>query len=314
MENYEREEAQLLASLFPSIAAQLRGMLSGLYLAATALAPAEAREKDPELDRRAARLDQNYYQLLRLVNCLSAAARLDARTPLPMQDCDLVGLVRETCDEAEQLAQLMNLELTFDCPLPQLICAVDPESIRQLLFQLLSNAFKFTPAGGAVTVSLKRRDENVLLEVADTGRGIDDLQMKSLFDRYLHKELRDPPPHGLGLGLPLCLRIAEDHSGRMMAESRLDVGSRFTVRFPIRHTNRSNLSDTKLTIPAALTGPCWGWQTRCLRRRSASAIGNGDSIICEKGSRDGSLLRFHSPVPPGRRRVFTTWVRAFFLA
>ena len=91
MENYEREEAELLASLFPSIAVQLRGMLSGLYLAATALAPAEAREKDAELDRKAAQLDQNYYQMLRLVNGLTAAARLDARTPLPLQDCDLEG-------------------------------------------------------------------------------------------------------------------------------------------------------------------------------------------------------------------------------
>lgn len=245
MENYEREEAHLLARLFPSIATQLRGMLSGLYLAATALAPAEAREKDPELDQRAARLDQNYYQLLRLVNCLSAAARLDAETPLPIQDYDLVGLVQETCDETEQLAQLLKLELKFDCALPQLICAVDSESIRQLLFQLLSNAFKFTPAGGSVTVALKRQDDQVLLEVEDTGCGIDDLQMKVLFDRYAHKELRDPPPHGLGLGLPLCLRIAEDHGGRMMAESKLDIGSRFMVRFPIRHTNRSNLSDAK---------------------------------------------------------------------
>lgn len=245
MENYERKEAQLLASLFPSIAAQLRGMLSGLYLAATALAPAEAREKDPELDRRASRLDQNYYQLLRLVNCLSAAARLDAQTPLSMQDCDLAGLVRETCDEAEQLAQFLKLELTFHCPLPQLICSANPDSIRQLLFQLLSNAFKFTPPGGTVTVTLKRQEDQVLLEVADTGCGIDDLQMKALFDRYTHIELRDPPPHGLGLGLPLCLRIAEDHGGRMMAESKLDIGSRFMVRFPIRHTNRSNLSDAK---------------------------------------------------------------------
>ena len=59
LENYEREEARLLTSLFPSITAQMRGMLSGLSLAAAALAPAEAREKDPELDRRAARLDQN---------------------------------------------------------------------------------------------------------------------------------------------------------------------------------------------------------------------------------------------------------------
>lgn len=245
MENYEREEAELLASLFPSIAVQLRGMLSGLYLAATALAPAEAREKDAELDRKAAQLDQNYYQMLRLVNGLTAAARLDARTPLPRQECDLAGLIQEICDEAEQLARLLNLTLKFECALPQLICAVDPESIRQLLFQLLSNAFKFTPAGGSVTVSLRRQDEQALLEVADTGCGMDDLQLKVLFDRYTHKELRDPPPHGLGLGLPLCLRIAEDHGGRLMAESKIGIGSRFTMLFPIQHAKRSGLSDTK---------------------------------------------------------------------
>ena len=245
MENYEREEAQLLTSLFPSISAQLRGMLSGLYLAATALAPAEARERDPELDRKASRLDQSYYQMLRLVNCLSAAARLDAHTPLPMQDCDLVELTREICYEAEHLAELLGLKLTFECAVPQLICAVNPEAIRQLLFQLLSNAFKFTPAGGAVTVTLKHAGDHAVLEVTDTGCGINDLHMKSLFDRYAHRDLRDPPPHGLGLGLPLCLRIAEDHGGRMLAESRLGEGARFTVRFPIRRTNHSGLSDTK---------------------------------------------------------------------
>lgn len=245
MENYEREEAELLVSLFPSIATQLRGMLSGLYLAATALAPAEAREKDEELDRKAARLDQSYYQLVRLVNGLTAAARLDARTSLPHQECDLAELILEICDETEQLAQLLNLTMKFECPLPHLICAVDPESIRQLLFQLLSNALKFTPAGGSVTVSLRRQEEQALLEVDDTGCGMDDLQMKILFDRYAHKDLRDPPPHGLGLGLPLCLRIAEDHGGRLMAESKIGVGSRFTVRFPIEHAKHSGLSDTK---------------------------------------------------------------------
>lgn len=245
MELYDREEAQLLASLFPSISAQLRGMLSRLYMAATALAPAEAREQDPELDEKAARLDQQYYQMLRLVNCLTAAARLDAKTPLPLRDCDLAELARELCYEAEHLARLLGLELSFVCSLPQLICAVDPESIRQLLFQLLSNAFKFTPSGGAVTVTLSRANGHALLEVADTGRGINDLHMKTLFDRYAHKELRDPPPHGLGLGLPLCLRIAEDHGGRLLAESRLGEGSRFTMRLPIRRTNRSSLSDTR---------------------------------------------------------------------
>lgn len=235
----------MLASLFPSIAAQLRGMLSGMYLAATALAPAQARENDPELDKRAARLDQNYYQMLRLVNSLTAAARLDARTPLPMRECDLVTVVQELCDEAEHLALLLKLTLVFDCALPQMICAVDQESIRQLLFQLLSNAFKFTSAGGTVTVSLKRVNGQVTLAVADTGCGMDDLQLKVLFDRYAHKDQIDPPPSGLGLGLSLCRRIAADHGGVLLASSKLGQGSQFTVRFPVRHSETTGLSDAK---------------------------------------------------------------------
>lgn len=244
MENHDREEAQLLASLFPSIATQMRGMLSGLYLAATALAPAEARENDPELDRNAARLDQNYYQLLRLVNSLTAAARLESKMPLVLENCDLVALVGKFCDEAEPLAKLLGLTLTFDCKLPQLICAVNQEALHQYLFQMASNAFKFTPAGGSVSIALRRSGGHAFLEVADTGCGMDDLQKKMLFERYRHKELLDPPPHGLGLGLPLCHRIAEDLGGTLFAESKLGEGSKFTLSLPIAQTNRTQLSDT----------------------------------------------------------------------
>lgn len=246
MENYEREEARLLTSLFPSITAQMRGMLSGLYLAAAALAPAEAREKDPELDRRAARLDQNYYQLLRLVNSMSAAARLSAAVLPPMQDRDLAGLVQEICGEAEPLARLLKLELRVRCVPERLVCALDEEAIRQVLFQLLSNAFKFTAAGGRVTVSLTQQDGQALLEVTDTGCGMDDIQLGTMFERYRHPELRDPPPCGLGLGLALCFQIAEEHGGCLLAESRVGEGSRFTMRIPVRRTGRSGLSDAKL--------------------------------------------------------------------
>lgn len=245
MKNYDREEAQLLARLFPSVASQMRGMLSGLYLAATSLASAEAREKDPELDRRAARLDQNYYQILRLVNSLTAAARLDSEYPLPMQDCDLVALTQDFCNEAEPLAELLNLDLQFVCTQPQIICAVNPSSIQQALYHLLSNAFKFTKSGGTVIVSIKSSNEQVLITVSDTGCGMDDIQLNTMYNRFCHKDLMDPPPQGLGLGLSLCQRIAEDHGGTLLAESRVGVGSKFTLRLPARRSNYANLSDVR---------------------------------------------------------------------
>ena len=225
-------------ALFPAIAAQIRSALSTLHLAALQVTPPEARERDPDLDRRAAAMDQSYYRLLRLVNLLSTAA-LPEDAPLALQNRDLVELVEDICRRAGGLAQSLNLELRFSCPFPRRICAVEPQLLEQLLFHLLSNAFKFTPPGGAVTVELRAQGKRLLLSVTDTGRGIPPEQLAALFDGYLHIERQDSTPHGLGLGLSLCRRIAERHGGILMAESQTDKGSRFTLSLPERQVDGS---------------------------------------------------------------------------
>lgn len=82
------------SAVFPNIAAQLRTALGTLHLAAAQLAPAKEREQDPALDEKAALLDQSYYQLLRLVNNLTAAGYLGQERPFPLRDRDLVETVR----------------------------------------------------------------------------------------------------------------------------------------------------------------------------------------------------------------------------
>ena len=226
------QDENRLASLFPDVATQLRAALSNLYLAAAQLAPAEARENDPVLDQKAAVLDQSYYCLLRLVNSLSSAAWLANCAPLPLQDRDIVGLVSDLCEKAGGLAPLLGLELRFLCPMERHICAVAPDALEQAVYHLLSNAFKFTPAGGTVTVELRVKNKQVLLSVADTGQGIPEERISALFDRYLHGGQIDPPAHGLGLGLPLCRRVAEGHGGTLVVESRVGEGSRFTLFLP----------------------------------------------------------------------------------
>lgn len=221
-----------LVSLFPGVAAQIRNTLASLHLAADQLVPPSAREEDPLLDRRAAQLDQSYYQLLRLVNNLSMAACLTSETPLPLQDRNLVSLVGDFCGKAASPAAQLNLNLRFVCAMDRHICAVAPEALEQILGHLLSNAFKFTPAGGTVTVELKCLSGRVLISVEDTGTGIPEETLVTLFDRYLQSDQPSPPPHGLGLGLPLCRRLAEGHGGTLMAESRPGKGSRFTLSLP----------------------------------------------------------------------------------
>lgn len=228
------DEQKDLAALLPQIAAQARGALSTLRLAAAQLAPAEAREQDPVLDRQAAVLDQGYYRLLRLVNNLSLAACMTEKHTLRLRDRELVSLVGEQCEQAAGLAELLGLHLRFVCALERHVCAVDPDALEQILSQLLSNAFKFTPAGGTVTIELRRLGKRVLLSVEDTGCGIPEDRLATLFDRYRHSDGTDLPSHGLGLGLALCQRLAALHGGTMMAVSQLGQGSRFTCSLPDR--------------------------------------------------------------------------------
>lgn len=117
--------------------------------------------------------------------------------------------------------------------------------MEQLLYQLLSNALKFTPDGGSITVELRFASRRVLLSVADTGCGIPENQIPYLFDRYLHEDAVAPQPHGLGLGLPICQHIAEGHDGTMMAESRPGQGARFTLSFPDRRCGTMDVSDVR---------------------------------------------------------------------
>ena len=239
-------EMHELAKLFPNIAAQLRGSLGTLHLAASQLVTAEQREADPELDAKAAVLDQSYYQMLRLVNNLNQAALLRSDKPLRLRDTDLVELLDKLCARAEGLATEIGLTLEFVCREQQLICAADPGAFEQMVYHLLSNAFKFTPAGGKVTVELRLSGKQVLLSVADTGAGIPPEKLETLFDRYLHEIMMDPRPHGLGLGLPLCRRIAEGHGGVLLAESKVGEGSRFTLRMPKRRAEGGGVSDIPL--------------------------------------------------------------------
>lgn len=225
-------EQKDLATLFPNVAAQLRGALSNLRLAAAQLVSPAEREKDPQLDQRAALLDQSYYQMLRLVNDLSMAEYLTHEEPLPLLDRDVVALVRELCEQAASVSPLLGLEVRFSCAQARHLCGVNPRGLEQIVTHLLSNALKFTPAGGVITVEMQIRPERVLLAVADTGCGIPEKQMETLFERYLHADPLAPQPHGLGLGLPLCRRLAEGQGGSLMAESRVGKGSRFVLSLP----------------------------------------------------------------------------------
>ncbi|EYF04795.1 ATP-binding protein [Chondromyces apiculatus] len=147
--------------------------------------------------------------------------------------------VHEALDTALDAARLaagarrVNLAVSVEPDVGAI--AVDPDRFRQVVWNLVSNAVKFTPAGGTVRVSARRETSHLVLVVADTGRGIAAEFLPHVFGRFEQAEPGTQRASGLGLGLAIVRHIVELHGGTVQVESEGEgKGTRFTVRLPIR--------------------------------------------------------------------------------
>jgi signal transduction histidine kinase len=111
----------------------------------------------------------------------------------------------------------------------------DEDRINEVLGNLLSNAFKFTPRGGTVNIEVTFAGEDVTIAVRDTGVGIEPEQLPRIFDKFFQADNQaQAATKGTGLGLAIAREIVEAHGGTMSAESELGKGSTFTVKLPAR--------------------------------------------------------------------------------
>ena len=232
MREYTQEELRLLTEVLPNVAQELRGAMANVYAAANRLAPPEAREQDALVDRNAAIFTQSYYRMYRVIGNLTDAASLAETGKFALSNDDIVGVARSVCEKAEALFEAEGVTLTFQSDKSGQVIAMDAGRIERLLLNLLSNALKFTPRGGSVDVRVRVTPRRVYLSVADSGRGIAPEKLEHVFDRFLDTDAMDPPPHGVGLGLAICRRIAQGHGGSIVAESEEGKGATFTVALP----------------------------------------------------------------------------------
>jgi signal transduction histidine kinase len=178
-------------------------------------------------------VDRNADRLLRLVNDLLFVARLEAgQLDLNPGELDLAAVVRQSVAEAEPRAAAGGIELTCEASdVPAL--RADRGRMFQLMDNLVSNAIKFTPAGGDVRVSLTPVNGVVRLEVSDTGIGIASAEQRLLFERFFRASTAsDRQIPGTGLGLYIARAIVEAHGGSISVRSELGEGTSFRVELP----------------------------------------------------------------------------------
>src|SRR6184192_4131096 len=179
---------------------------------------------------------QEINRMTELVEALLMLARADEGTaPLHRETVDLRAIVEETGETGELLAEEAGVKMEVATPAEPVIVPVDASRIRQLILNLLTNAVKYTPAGGSVRLQLGPSNGRVTLTVADSGVGIAPGDLPHIFDRFWRADsarTRTGERSGTGLGLAICKWIAEAHGGTIDVQSRPGRGTTFTVTLP----------------------------------------------------------------------------------
>jgi signal transduction histidine kinase len=192
-------------------------------------------ELPPDGVRQAlASIERNARGLTRMVNDLvDVSAMLAGQLSLAQKIVDAGTVVREAVETIRPIASERRLHLGVEVSSESLSIRADPDRLLQCVLNLLSNAVKFTPAEGAITARVERRDRTVVIAVSDTGIGIPSEMLPRVFDRFWRASSRPTAAGGLGLGLAITRQLVELHGGRVGVHSAGEGrGAVFTVELP----------------------------------------------------------------------------------
>ncbi len=184
--------------------------------------------------------DKNVRILRRLINQILDFRKYEnGKLDLRLTETDFGRAVREWTESFHTLARKRDIKLVLETPAPEETprLAMDTEKMERVFFNLLSNAFKYTPAGGKITVSYACDGNDLTFKVADTGEGISRRDIGKIFDRFYQADVGRPG--GSGIGLSLAKAFVELHGGTISAESGQGRGSVFTVSLPVRHVEET---------------------------------------------------------------------------
>lgn len=209
-------------------ARELRAPLNSTMLMADKL----LEQEDPEIRDQAARLNRGLYQLLRIVGNMSDAGYTTSQTRHSLHNIGIV--MDEILQKAQYLTEAAGLTLQYSGLEETIYCLCDPQRLERAVNNILSNAIKFTPRGGTIQASFVQYGNMLRLSIQDSGSGIADTLIRSVFYRYLRQSALEDSRYGIGLGMVLIRAVATEHGGTVLIDQPEGTGTRVTLTMAIR--------------------------------------------------------------------------------
>jgi two-component system sensor histidine kinase KdpD len=230
----DREVDRLRSELIANVSHELRTPLGLIKISASSLLMDDAEFDRITQQKFLNSISEETTKLERIVEHLLDLGRIESgRLRLDRQPTDLGALIGTTIKSMAALSSRHHL--VNGLPTGPLVASVDAKRVEQVLRNLLDNAIKYSPEGGAVTLHAYQGNAQILIAVSDEGIGIPAEEWDRIFERFHRVENEvTRRMRGAGLGLAVCRGIIEAHGGRIWAESQPGAGSTFCFTLPLR--------------------------------------------------------------------------------
>ncbi|MFH1457616.1 MAG: ATP-binding protein [Candidatus Omnitrophota bacterium] len=235
---YALEEVKLISrrktDFVSSVSHELRTPLTSIKGYAAILLSEKLGALPSQLKERLEKINRHSDELAQFVNDLLDISRIESgRVSMKRESQDLKTIIEEVADLLSIIIKEKQIEFSYSVPQEAQTVFVDHSQIKRVLINLINNAIKFTPSGGKITVLCHSANNEVQVDVHDTGYGIPESSIEKIFEEFyrvdnpINQEVK-----GTGLGLALVKNIIEAHQGKIWVKSKLDKGSTFSITLP----------------------------------------------------------------------------------
>ncbi len=236
---------QMKSDFFANISHEFRTPLTLILVPTQDIINQQPMGMTDELKKIFNIIHQNGLRLLKLVNDVLDVIRLDECKTLNLTKIELNKFLNQLIDSIGHLANMQKIKLIRNLAHQPLFIDGDLEALEKVIFNILTNAVKFTKKGGTITVVSGVKNNQVFVEIADSGIGIAESELPYIFDRFRKVDNASTKQYrGSGLGLALVKELMQLHRGEVVVKSQLGVGTSFILTFPI--SQKRNI-DEKMT-------------------------------------------------------------------